>query len=110
MTKRIKKNFIPTLSLAIFFWLSWGLIVWFIEPTTIKDLIIPSSYSLFFLSLGPALFFSLALICRHSRRGLSFSLAIILFLILRLLGLGNLLNLILILGSVIALEVYFAKR
>ncbi|MBU0619319.1 hypothetical protein KKD62_03735 [Patescibacteria group bacterium] len=110
MAKRIKKSFIPTIFLAIFFWLSTGLIVFFLDPLSIKDILIPGTYLPFFLVLAPALFFTWSLIFMNSRRGLLTTAGIILFLVLKLLKIGNFLNVILIASLIIALELSFSKR
>lgn len=108
--KRKKTRFWLSFVLGLFFWMVWLLIVFFVEPETLSDLPFSFGYWPFFTSLGLALFFSLALIFRSSRRGLFFSLGIILWLVLRLLDLGNWLNGILILGTIIGLDLYLSKR
>ena len=110
MARRVKKSRLAVFTLALVFWIGWGLIVFFLEPATIKNLWLPHAYLPFFLTLFGALFFSLAVIFMNSRHSLIISSGAILFLILRLFGLGNLLNAILISGSLLALELYFDKR
>lgn len=84
--------------------------VYFVDPIMVRDLLIPNLYLPFFLVLFFALFFTLAIIFINSRKGLLFALAIVLFLILRLFGLGNILNAILIFGLLIALNYYFTHH
>lgn len=110
MSKRRRKNFFPTLILIFFLWTTLGLMINFIEPELIKDILIPNFYFPFFVNLFLALFFTLAIIFANSRRGFLISLGIVLFLILRLYGLGNLLNAILIGASVFTLEYYFTRN
>lgn len=110
MAKRIKKNFVPTIILAISFWLATGLIVFFLEPDSVKNIFVANSYLPFFLTLTPALFFTWSLICMNSRRGFLITIGIIFFLILRLFKIGNLLNAILIASIITALELYFSKH
>lgn len=106
---RRQKNFLLTLILIIFFWLSLAFQVLFIQPASVKDFIIPGSYLSFFLNLFLALFFTLAVILANSLRGLLFSLAITAFLFLRVWGLGNWFNLILIVAITFSLNRYLYK-
>jgi len=110
MASRRRKNFFPTLILIFFFWTTLGLMVCFIEPETIKNILIPGLYLPFFLNLFLALFFTLAIIFINSKRGFLIALGITVFLILRLLTLGNILNAILITGLVFALDYYFTHH
>ena len=110
MVKRRRKNFLPTFILIVFFWTSLGLMIFFVEPELIKNIIIPNFYLLFFVNLFLTCFFTLAVLLFNSRRGFLVSLAIVLFLILRLYNLGNLLNVLLIAASVFTLEYYFTTK
>jgi len=110
MVKRRRKNFFPTLILIFFFWTTLGLMVFFIEPELVKNILIPGLYLPFFINLFLALFFTLAVIFVNSRRGFLISLGIITFLILRLVGLGNILNAILIFAVVFTLAYYFTHH
>lgn len=110
MAKRQRKNFLATLVLIIFFWLTLGLMIWLIEPELIKDILIPNFYLPFFINIFLALFFTLAVIFTNSRRGFLSSLGIIIFLILRLYRLDNLLNIILIISFIVVLEFYFTGK
>ena len=102
--RKKRKNFLPTLLLAILFWLLWGGLVYFAAPTNYV-LLITFSFLLFLAS-----FLALALILANSRQGLIVALGIICFLILRYFQLGNILNLILLAGILISLNLYLAKR
>jgi len=84
--------------------------VFFLDPETIKDILIPNFYLPFFVSLFLALFFTLSIIFINTKKGLIFSLGIICFFILRLFGLGNVLNVFLILGLLLAFNYYFTHH
>jgi len=84
--------------------------VLYIEPELIKDTLVPETYFLFFLNLFLALFFTLAVFLANSRKGFIVTLGIIIFLILRLFGLGNLLNALLIIATIFSLEYYFTRE
>lgn len=107
---RRRKNFFITLLLIIFFWCTFGFMIYFIEPEAIKDFILPDSYFLFFLNLALALFFTFAILFSHSRRGLLITFGVIIFLILRLNRLDNTFITLLIIASLSTLEYYFTRR
>ncbi len=110
MVKRRRKNFFPALILIFFFWTTLILMIFFVEPSLVKDILIPGFYLPFFLNLFLALFFTLAIIFGHSKKGFLWSLGVIIFLILRLFDLGNILNIILIAGLIFALDYHFTQR
>jgi len=101
---RSRKNFIATLVIIILLWLSVGGIVLFLIPEA------PINLFFFFLTLFLALFLTLATILENTRRGFIVSLSIVVFLLLRYLAVGNVFNILLILGIAICFEIYFSKR
>jgi hypothetical protein len=103
MIKR-RKNFFPTLVLALFAWLGWFFVLFKIPPNSTWLLMA------FFFLFFSALFLTSALIWANSRRGFITALFFILVLVFRYYQIGNLLNLILLLAIFIALEIYFTKR
>jgi hypothetical protein len=107
---RKRKNFFITLVLILLFWTLQFFIIFFVEPKSIKDLLIPDAYLPFFINLFLALFLTSAVLFANSRRGLFISLGVITFLYLRLFGLGNILNLFLIVSIIFVLELYFKKQ
>lgn len=110
MVKRQRRNFFPTLVLIFFFWATLGLMIFYLEPNLVKDIFIPGLYLPFFLNLFLALFLTLAIIFANSRRGFFLALGIVIFMILRLFGLGNLLNALLIFSLFFTLEYYFTRH
>ncbi|HUS52148.1 MAG TPA: hypothetical protein VMX77_01630 [Candidatus Bathyarchaeia archaeon] len=102
--RKSRKNFLPTLLLAVLFWLLWGGLVYFRGPENNLLLIV------FFCLLFLASFLTSALILASSRQGFIIALGIICFLTLRFFQLGNILNLILMVGILISLNLYLAKR
>jgi len=110
MVKRRRKNFFSTLIFILFLWSIFGLIIFFVEPSMVKDFLWPNSYLPFFINLFLALFLTLAIVFANSRRGFLTSLGVIIFLILRLQQLGNILNAILITASLFSLEYYFTRK
>jgi hypothetical protein len=99
-----KKNFLPTLIITFLLWSIFAFFVYFIDPE------IPLALFFFFLLLFASCVFIFSLIFGNSRRGFIVSLAITVFMILRYFGVGNLLNLILILAAALTFEIYFSRR
>lgn len=98
------KNFLPTLLVALFSWLGLTLIILYASPTSLFLL------TTFYLLLFMALFLTLSLLLGNSRRGFLISLGIIIFLLLRFLKMAYFLNLALLIGTLVSLELYFKKR
>lgn len=99
-----RKNFIPSLVLAVFFWIATFYIIFFIDP--LKQ----GSVQLFFFSIFLSLLFTFSLLFANKKRVFLVTLSIIFFLILRYLGIGNLINIILISGLIITSEIYSFKK
>lgn len=99
-----RKNFLPTLLLTILFWILLGALIYFVDPATFG--VIP----LFFITVFVALLFTFSLIFANSRRGFFVSLSLSLFSILMYLGIGNWLNLVLILAIATCIELYFTLK
>lgn len=106
MLKR-RKNYLPTLILIVLLWSLLSLMLFFVEPGLIKDILIPGVYLPFFLVFFPASWFTLAIIWGNTRHGLLIAIGLNVFLLLKIFQFGNLLNLVLILGILIAVDRYF---
>ena len=102
--KKQRQNFLPTFLTSIFLWILICLILYLFPPNSSIIILI------FLIILFFALFLSFSLFFANSRRGLFFSLFIIIFLILRLLKIGHPLNLLLLILIFLTLEIYFSKR
>ncbi|MFH0863581.1 MAG: hypothetical protein V1858_00620 [Candidatus Gottesmanbacteria bacterium] len=101
MVKR--KNFLPTLLIALFFWINIVFIVLYIPPS-------PLAICYLLSAIFIALLLTLSLVLGNSRSGFLISLGITLFLFLRLTKMVNNLNLILLAGILFSLELYLKKR
>lgn len=101
---KLRKNFLPILILTIMFWVLIGYIIFFVEPYSF--LAIP----LFFLTLFFATLFTFTIFFANTRRGFIAAMSTVLFLFLRYLGIGNVVNFLLILGLAITIEFYFSKK
>jgi len=104
--RKQRKNYLPTVILIIVLWGLLGVLITQVEPELVKNILIPGLYLPFFLLLLPASFLTLAIALANTKRGLLMALGLNAFLILRVFELGNLLNLILIMGIVIAMDRY----
>lgn len=87
-------------------WLGVGVIVVFVDPENVRDLILPGSYLLFTSVVSLAVFLLLTIIFLSVKRALWWSFGLLIFLYLRLYGLGSLLNGGLILGVLVCGELY----
>jgi len=99
-----RKNFLPLLSLTVILWVLLIALVYFTDP--VKSVFI---YVFFFITFF-ALFFTFSLILVNKRRGVLTAAGLTIFLILRYFGIGNLLNLLLITGIFISLELYYLRH
>jgi len=101
--KNKRKNFLPTLVVTIILWVVIGGLIYFADPHSFG--VIP----LFLVLVYVATMFTFSIIFAQTRRGIITASALTLFLILRYLGIGNVLNLLLILGLSLAIEYYFNR-
>ncbi|OGM15847.1 hypothetical protein A2V56_05440 [Candidatus Woesebacteria bacterium RBG_19FT_COMBO_42_9] len=101
---KLRKNFFPTLLITIVLWTLLAGLIYFVDPFALGA--IPAFFILVFL----ALLFTFSFLFVSTRRGVIFAVAITIFLILRYFGVGNVLNLLLIIGVLIALEIYFLRK
>ncbi len=98
-----RKNFFPTLLVTVLLWALLGGLVYFVDPGTFG--VVP----LFFITFFVATLFTFSLIFASSRRGLLISISLSLFSILMYLGVGNILNFILIVAIAVCIELYFSR-
>jgi hypothetical protein len=98
-----RKNFLPTLIAIFTSWIGLAGIVFFVSPQA------PLAVLLFFLIFFITLLLTLSAVFVNTRRGFISSLSILIFLILRFFGIGNLLNLLLITAVAVTIETYFSR-
>lgn len=101
--KNKRKNFLPTLIVTIILWVTLVGLVSFTDPYDFGTL------PLFLVLVFMAVMFTFSIMFAETRRGVILALAVTLFLVLRYLGVGNILNLLLILGLALAIEYYFHR-
>lgn len=91
---------------AVLNWLAIALVVWKMDPENMANFIVPRSYLPMGLLLTGGIFWLLSILTLSSVRALRWTLGIMIFIYLRLWGLGSILNGILILGLLVLWEVY----
>jgi uncharacterized membrane protein YbhN (UPF0104 family) len=101
---RKRKNFFPTLLLTILLWVLAGGMIYLVEPDSF------GAIPIFFILVFLALLFTASTIFANTRRGLITALGLTIFLFLRYLGVGNIINFLLIAGLGLTIEIYFSRR
>lgn len=99
-----RKSFLPTLAVIALLILFLTALVIFVDPVAFGAVI------LFLILVFLVVLFTFALIFGNSRRGFVAAIALTVFLLLKYLGIGNLLNLILIVCIALAFEIYWANK
>lgn len=99
-----RKNFFPSLLVTVFLWIVTAGVVYFLDPGTF------GAVPFFFVIIFFDFLFTFSLIFAGSRRGMVATIASTLFLILLYLGVGNILNLILIVAIAGSIELYFSLK
>ena len=92
--------------LTVLVWVLIGLMINFVDPENMKDLGIKGSYVLPGLLVYIGLFLFLNILTFSSKRALLWSSTLLIFINLRIWGLGNYLNLLLLLGLAGSVEIY----
>lgn len=101
---KLRKNFFPTALLTIVLWGLLAGLIYFVDPSAFAA--IPTLFILVFL----ALLFTFSILLANSLLGAVFSLGLTSFVILRYFGIGNVLNLLLILGVLAAFIFFYFKK
>lgn len=91
-------------------WTIVGLMVWFVEPEKIKNFLVPGIYLPMLIVIFLGIFFLLSALLMSAKKALRWTAGAILFLLLRIMGQGSLLNGILILGVLTCLEFYIKEN
>lgn len=101
--KNKRKNFLPSLAATIVLWLTIACMFYFTDPFDFGRI------PLLLVLVFTAILFTTSIIFANTRRGIITASTLTLFLILRYLGIGNILNLLLVLGLALAIEYYFHR-
>ncbi len=101
---RRRKNFFPTLIIIFISWFTIAAIIYFINPATLGIV------SLFFFVFFIALLFTFSTLLANSEKGLVIAFTATLFLLLLYLGVGNIINFLLLVGLGITTNLYLSKN
>lgn len=83
--------------------------IYFVDPENVRDIIIPGSYLPMILLIFGGLFWFFSIVLMSAKRALRWTVGTVIFIYLRIYGLGSLLNGILIFGLLISLELYLMR-
>jgi uncharacterized protein with PQ loop repeat len=100
---KLRKNFFPTLFLALMLWVIIAYLLYFVDPYSFGAL------PLLLICLYFSLFFTFTIIFANKRRGAIFSTSIVLFLVMRYFGVGHIVNLVLLSALSLTIEYYFTR-
>lgn len=106
---RQKKRYGLLMLFLLINWLAVAWVVWKVDPEDIKNIIIPGIYLPMLVLVFGALFLLFSILFLSAKRALRWAGGVSLFLLLRFLGLGSILNGGLILGVLVAGEYYLAR-
>ncbi|MCJ7805321.1 hypothetical protein MUP46_01625 [Patescibacteria group bacterium] len=99
-----RKNFLPSLIVTMVLWVVTAGIVYFVDPQTF------GAIPVFFFMVILSLLFTLSILFANTRRGIITTLCVMIFLILRYFGIGNILNLLFIFALGGTIEFYFSRK
>lgn len=108
--KRRKKRYGWLLFFSVMNWLAIAYVVLKVDPETMKDYIIPGSYLPMVLLVAGGIFWLLSILFLSAATAFRWTVGITLFLFLRILQLGTIMNGVLILGLLISWEIYTYKN
>lgn len=106
MARERKKRFGWLVFLTILVWVMIAATIVWVDPENVVDLVIPGSYFLFGALLFGGIFLFLTIVFLSAKRALWWAAGMMLFLYLRLWGLGSLFNALLTLGIIVCGELY----
>jgi len=94
------------ITFTILNWIAIIVAIVFIDPEAIKNFIIPGSYLPMTILILGGIFWLFSIILLSAVRALRWAIVLVIFLYLRIYGLGTLINGLLILGLLVSWEVY----
>jgi hypothetical protein len=81
----------------------------FVDPENIRDIIIPNSYLPIMFLIAGGLFWIFTIILMSAKGAIRWTVGVVIFIYLRLMGLGSMLNGFLIFGLLVSLELYLTR-
>ncbi len=101
-----KKRYGLLIVFLVLNWLAVAWVVWKVDPENIKNIIIPGIYLPMLILVFGALFWLFSILFLSAKMALRWASGVCLFVLLRFLDMGTVLNGFLILGLLISYEVY----
>lgn len=105
-SERGARNYWLTAIITLVWWSILGGMVLWVDPEVVADYPLPGSYGLFFLFLFLGIWFLVSLLLSNSRRGLLIAVGTVLIGYLKMWGLASLINMGLLMGVLVAIEIY----
>jgi hypothetical protein len=99
-----RKNFLPTFLVTVMLWILGFLLIYFVDPS------IWGAIPFFFLLSFLIFLFTFSLIFADRRRGLITSFALTFFTFLLYLGVGNIINFLIIAAIAVCIELYLGAK
>ena len=100
----LRKNTKLIIFLTLFFWVVLACVIFFVDPYS------PGAKLSFFIFLFSAAFITFSTLFVHTRRGLLAGIFVVVFMLLRLWGVGTLFNASLLLALLFIIELYMNLR
>ncbi len=86
-----------------------GLVVWRVDPETVKNVLIPNSYLPMGLLTFVGIFLLFSVLLMSAKRAVIWAILLMVFVYLRIFQLGTIMNGLLLLGLGIVIEIYSRK-
>lgn len=103
--RRVRNYWLTTIITLVWWSVLGGMVLW-VDPEVVADYPLPGSYGLFFLFLFLGVWFLVSLLLSNSRRGLLIAAGAVLIGYLKMWGLASLINIGLLIGLLVAIEIY----
>ena len=104
--RKNKKRYGLLVVFLVLNWLAVAWVVWKVDPENIKNIIIPGIYLPMLILVFGALFWLFSILFLSAKMALRWTSGVCLFILLRFLDMGTILNGFLILGLLLSYEVY----
>ena len=113
MERRIherKKRYGWLVVVAAINWIIIGLMVWRMDPGTVRDFFFPNSYLPMMVALTGGVFWLLSILFMDSKRAMRWTAGVVTYLYMRIWGLGSFVNVVFIVGLLVSMEFYLSKN
>jgi len=104
-----KKKYGRLILVAMINWIVIGLVIWKVDPDTMRDFFFPGSYLPMMMLMTGGVFWLLSILFLSAKRALRWTVGIMFFLYLRVWGLGSWFNGVLVFGLLLCIELYLFK-